>query len=1449
MLKRWFRLVRKPQAIRKPLRLCVEFLEDRHLPAVTFNAGLNFPSGGTAPDSVRLGDLNGDGNPDMVLVNAVSNDLAVLLGNGSGLFAAGTTFATSPAPDTVRLGDINGDGKLDAVVSTTNSLINTLLGNGNGTFQAFTSFSDGGTGTEAMVLGDVNGDSKLDIVTANFTSNNISVLLGNGNGTFTAPATFATNGIGTRSLAIADFNGDNKSDVITANQTGSNLSYLQGNGDGTFVAGTTIAMGGTGPRNIRTGDFNGDNKQDVVTANQDSNNASVLLGNGNGTFGAATTLQAGTQPTSVIPVDLNGDLKLDLGVANETSDNVSVFLGNGNGTFTTATSFATDNGPVVITNDDVNKDGKQDLITANRAANTATVLLGNGNGILRNAITSATSGQPRDGTTGDFNGDGKLDVAVAIEGNGSVNLLLGNGNGTFQTAQSFAAGTTPHVLTSGDFNNDGKLDVAVSNFGVNQVNILLGNGNGTLQAPISIGSAGSDVEQIIAADFNGDNKLDVGLASIGASPTSSVAILLGNGNGTLQAAQFFQGGPNATSLVSGDFNGDSKLDLAVANAGNANSASILLGNGNGTFAAGTSFVTGTTSSFVVTGDFNGDSKLDLAVSNFASDNVSIALGNGNGTFGAATNFAVGDGPTALAIGDFNQDGKLDLASINNQGSDTSLLLGNGNGTFGTAVDYLSGAEGVSGSVGDFNGDKVSDILVANEAAANVAVLLDIKGTTTTLTSSANPSTFFQTITLTATVTPATTGVGIPNGQVTFLNGTTNLGTAALNAQGVATLQVNTLPVGTHSLTAVYQGATEFNTSTSAALTQTVSKGTTTVALSSSANPVPSGQPITLTGIISPGSFFMGQNAQTGTMTFFDGTTALGTVPLTQTSPTPGPVSSSTGILTVTLSPGTHNITATYNGDSQWAASTSPPLVQVVQQQAATVQINSQRNPSALGQPVTIEVSVMLFLQSLPPNPGTGTVTLLINNVEIATQTLQNGFTLFTTSAFKAGANTVTGRYNGGNFAPGSATYTQNVQGPGAGQTPQSNFVALAYQTMLGRLPQPSEVTFWTNTLASGATRQQVATAIAESVEFENGAITSLYKSVLGRNPDPGGLANSLAYLQGGGTLQGLQTILLTSNEFFALKGGTNSGFVQGVYQVALGRAGSSAEIQSWVNLLNSGASRTFVAQSIQGSPEGLAFGVTQLYQTFLFRAPDPGGLATFSAALAQGTSVQLLIGDMVGSQEFYNDANATLYPAYIANLYQDLLGRSPAASETQYWVGLLQAGISPANVVSLIGASQEFITRIITQQYQIYLNRAPDPQGLASFVALLSTPGPGNLQEMLDIIVTSPEYAQITGGTNQGYLQGLYQDALGRPIDQPTLQLLLPQLNAGTLSRAQVANIVFFSTEYYNLTISNVYLTLLNRQADSSGLAAWINVVLSNGGQFLPVIAGIGSSNEYFGLS
>jgi hypothetical protein len=365
---------------------------------------------------------------------------------------------------------------------------------------------------------------------------------------------------------------------------------------------------------------------------------------------------------------------------------------------------------------DFNGDGKPDLASAD-----GTVQLGNGDGTFKTG-TPWTTGQSVASTAAiaaaDFNGDGKLDLVVSS--GTSLYVLLSNGDGTFQTAISTNVGTSISPFVVADVNGDGKADVL--GIGASGLFVFLGKGNGTFAPGVSYGLVGNQAVLVMAvADFNGDGHLDVVLAASGGSSAGLVSVYIGNGNGTFQPAITSTGVTRPTSLATGDFNGDGKLDLALSDS-STSETSILLGNGNGMFQAfGSPLPTYGT---LATADVNGDHILDLVVGSL--DFAEIFLGKGDGTFNLKDSYFDGafffQNQSDIVVADFNGDGKPDLATAG------VVLLGNGDGTFqgDSGVPIPASQFGFSGGVsGDFNNDGVADVaLLSNNNASNLYILLD-----------------------------------------------------------------------------------------------------------------------------------------------------------------------------------------------------------------------------------------------------------------------------------------------------------------------------------------------------------------------------------------------------------------------------------------------------------------------------------------------------------------------------------------------------------------------------------------------------------------------------------------------------------------------------------------------------------------------------------------------------
>lgn len=413
--------------------------------------------------------------------------------------------------------------------------------------------------------------------------------------------------------------------------------------------------------------------------------------------------------------------------------------------------------------------------------------------------------------SGDFNGDGKLDVVTANRSSTSITMFLGNGDGTFQAGQVINISNTfsnPFALAAGDVNNDGNLDLVVTSLaasGSGGVAVLLGNGDGTFQAAtVFINDQGAG-ESVALADVNGDGNLDVLVGESGAG----IEVFLGVGDGTFLPPLVYGASLGTIdALVVADMNEDGMLDL-VATSGSG--ISVLLGNGNGTFQNPVTLATNGTSIGLAIADFDGDGKLDAAVATFSEGGVKFLKGNGTGTFQAAV--SVGTGTVrALQFGDFNGDGKLDLAAENGDNNSMDFYLGNGDGTFktvqsfgtnvGLMYSFAVGNFATGGGLAVAAADPSSNMLFFQPATVSISpATADFGSLAVGATSS------IQTFTVTngtpAAVNISSISIAETGSNVDFQHGNTTC-TGALAAAATCTVDVTFAPIATGTLSATLQ---------------------------------------------------------------------------------------------------------------------------------------------------------------------------------------------------------------------------------------------------------------------------------------------------------------------------------------------------------------------------------------------------------------------------------------------------------------------------------------------------------------------------------------------------------------------------------------------------------------------------------------------------------------------
>ncbi len=336
----------------------------------------------------------------------------------------------------------------------------------------------------------------------------------------------------------------------------------------------------------------------------------------------------------------------------------------------------------------------------------------------------------------DFNNDGNKDLAVANYSSTSISMLFGTGTGSFSPASSFTVTAEPTDIISSDLNNDGNADLVIANIAVSSISTLLGNGLGTFQAPVNFTlNPNTGPVQLTSADFNNDGKIDVATANFDAH---NFSVFMGNGTGSFSTITTFTLSTNfdkAESIVSGDVNNDSKIDIIV---GLDYGVYVLLGDGAGSFSALTSFGPAGSRGLALS-DLNNDSFVDLIASNYNAGSISILFGNGSGYFNYIKDYPTtgftGSYPTRISIADLNNDALEDISIANSGAPNVAVLIAAGAGTFYPAFYLSTGIPSVPFGIvtSDFDSDGKVDIAVANRQINNVKVFLRNNNPTNTIT--------------------------------------------------------------------------------------------------------------------------------------------------------------------------------------------------------------------------------------------------------------------------------------------------------------------------------------------------------------------------------------------------------------------------------------------------------------------------------------------------------------------------------------------------------------------------------------------------------------------------------------------------------------------------------------------------------------------------------------------
>ncbi len=778
---------------------------------ITMDPKVDFATA-SRPLSVANGDIDGDGKPDLAIVNSGSNTVSILLNTGSSgtvSFASKVDFTTSSSPYSVAIGDIDGDGKPDlAIASFNDNTVGVLRNTGSIGVLSFSSIVNFSAGINpvAVAVGDIDGDGKPDLAICNSSSSTVSVIRNtssNSTLSFASKIDFAT-GTNPNSVAIGDIDGDNKPDLTTANSHSNTVSVIRNTSSIGVVSFDSKVdfVTNTRPSSVTISDIDGDGKLDLAVANGSAGTVGVLRNTGSVgmvSFASKVDFATVTSPFSVNIGDIDGDGKPDLATTNFNDNSVSVLRNTSSSgivSFASKVDITTGTNPYSVAIGDLDGDGKPDMAVTNFGSNSIAIL--RNTDLLPPAIISFTplSAKPGDAVTitgTNFNttttnnvvffGATRATVTAAtatsltvtvpsgatyapISVLNSVTSLASSSRVSFTPTfspsktgislldfsprQDFSAGSATYSIATGDLDGDGKLDMAAVNYGSNTLSVFR---NISSSGSITSSSFATKVDfttgtfpiAVSITDFDGDGKLDIVVANYGGH---SVSVFRNTSTtGSITTSSFaakvdFATGLQPTSIAVGDFNKDGKPDIATANPGH-NTFSVLQNTASSgsittnSFAAKVDFTIGSGASpqLITVGDIDGDGRLDIATANSSINTVSIFQNTHVGgdisssSFATKVDFNTELGPWAVSITDVDLDGKPELIVANRNNNSLSVFqnihsTGNiSSGSFATKVDFATGAGNgpYALAIGDIDGDAKPDIAATNANSSTVSV--------------------------------------------------------------------------------------------------------------------------------------------------------------------------------------------------------------------------------------------------------------------------------------------------------------------------------------------------------------------------------------------------------------------------------------------------------------------------------------------------------------------------------------------------------------------------------------------------------------------------------------------------------------------------------------------------------------------------------------------------------
>jgi hypothetical protein len=409
--------------------------------------------------------------------------------------------------------------------------------------------------------------------------------------------------------------------------------------------------------------------------------------------------------------------------------------------------------------------------------------------------------------------------------------------------------------------------------------------------------------------------------------------------------------------------------------------------------------------------------------------------------------------------------------------------------------------------------------------------------------------------------------------------------------------------------------------------------------------------------------------------------------------------------------------------------------------------------------------------------------------------------------------------------------------------PQEAYINALYQDLFGLPADAVGLTYWTAVLATSGRGVVVGDLLASNFYFDKVA-RGAYTALLGRMPTPTELfaaQRSLSVER----IELFEAQIAGTNEYYVDAGSTIPGFLARLGQDILGQPIDPTSLATYTAQLKAGATRTSVAFEVLTSPAGLTATINQTYAS-LHMTPDPALIPSLVVFAQHGGTVQQLTAVLAMSNNFFasvqNDATILQWANQV---YFDLFDVEPdAASAGSLATALEQGIITPLQAVQALQSTTLYRQVEVTRVYDLVLDHAPDPAGLAAATSFLASGG--TIETLEAILMSTADFFQHQGGgTNAGALAAMYKIAAGTPIPTAALTIYEAQLAAG-ISFTQISGSLLYSTTGAANTIQLLYQSYVRQPATFSDVAALTGPVINGAAPIPLIVAALVTTDAYF---